>query len=434
MSKGQQLWEKAKKFIPGGGMLLSKRPDLYLPNSWPVYFSKAKGCFIWDLDNKKYFDASIMGIGTNLLGYANKKVDNAVRKIISKSNMSTFYCPEEVFLAEKLVSLHPWSNSVRFARTGGEANSIAIRIARASTGRDKVAICGYHGWHDWYLATNLNSNKNLEEHLLPGLEPNGVPKLLEGTTIPFRFNDLDEIEKIINNNNLAAVKMEVKRSLEPKKGYLEKIAKLCKSKGIVLIFDECTSGFRETFGGIHLKYGVNPDISIFGKALGNGYAITAIIGKSSVMEAVQSTFMSSTFWTERIGPTAALKTLEIMEQERSWEYVTQLGEYIQSSWSDLARRYSLPIKINGIPALSNFYLESDNWLKYKTFISQEMLKKGILASDKIYVCSKHNKRNIDRYLNELDAIFSKIKNIEETSSIDNFLNGPVCSSGFSRLN
>ena len=179
---------------------------------------------------------------------------------------------------------------------------------------------------------------------------------------------------------------------------------------------------------------MNPDISIFGKALGNGYAITAIIGKSSVMEAVQSTFMSSTFWTERIGPTAALKTLEIMEQERSWEYVTQLGEYIQSSWSDLARRYSLPIKINGIPALSNFYLESDNWLKYKTFISQEMLKKGILASDKIYVCSKHNKRNIDRYLNELDVIFSKIKNIEETSSIDNFLNGPVCSSGFSRLN
>ena len=434
MSKGQELWLKAKKFIPGGGMLLSKRPDLFLPDNWPVYFSKAKGCHVWDLDKRKYLDASIMGIGTNLLGYANKKVDSVVKKVITKSNMSTFYCPEEVLLAEKLVSLHSWSDSIRFARTGGEANAIAIRIARAATGREKVAICGYHGWHDWYLATNLNSNKNLEEHLLPGLEPNGVPKSLEGTTIPFRFNDLNEIKKIINSNDLAAIKMEVQRSSEPKKGYLEKIAELCKAKGIVLIFDECTSGFRETFGGIHLKYGVEPDISIFGKALGNGYAITAILGKSSVMESVQSTFMSSTFWTERIGPTAALKTLELMEKQKSWEYVTKLGKYIQSSWHQLGKRYSLPIIINGIPALSTFYINSDNWLKYKTFISQEMLKKGILASDKIYVCTEHNKKNIDRYLNELDKIFSQIKNHEENSSIDDFLNGPICSSGFSRLN
>ncbi len=434
MSKGQNLWNKAKKLIPGGGMLLSKRPDLFLPNSWPVYFSKAKGTDIWDLENNKYFDASIMGIGTNILGYANREVDRAVRKNISYSNMSTFYCPEEVYLAEKLVNMHPWADNVRFARTGGEANAISIRIARAATGRDKIAICGYHGWHDWYLATNLNSLENLEQHLLPGLEPNGVPKSLEGSTIPFRFNDLEEIKRIINNNDLAAVKMEVQRSEKPNDGYLEAISAMCKEKGIVLIFDECTSGFRETFGGIHLKYEVQPDIALFGKALGNGFAITAILGKSEVMEAVQKTFISSTFWTERIGPTAALKTLEIMEREKSWEYITEIGKYIQQSWKEIASNNYLPISVHGIPALSVFSLKLKNWQKYKTFISQEMLESKILASDKIYVSTFHNKKNINRYLNKLDEIFSKIKNIDEKDNIDNYLKGPVCGSGFSRLN
>ena len=206
-------------------------------------------------------------------------------------------------------------------------------------------------------------------------------------------------------------RMEVQRSVEPQKGYLETISQLCRENGIVLIFDECTSGFRETFGGIHLKYNLEPDLSILGKALGNGYAITAIVGKSEIMDSVQSTFMSSTFWTERIGPTAALKTLEIMEKEKSWEYVTNLGKYIQDSWYKIAKRYALPIKISGIPALSVFSLQLDSWLKYKTFISQEMLKKGILASDKIYLCTSHNKKNMDRYLNELDNIFAQIKKL-----------------------
>ena len=434
MSKGQKLWSKAKQIIPGGGMLLSKRPDLFLPDDWPAYFSKAKGCYIWDLDNKKYLDASIMGIGTNILGYANKRIDNAVKKNISKSNMSTFYCPEEVYLAEKLIDMHKWSNSARFARTGGEANAIAIRIARAATGKEKVAICGYHGWHDWYLATNLNSLNNLEPHLLPGLEPNGVPKSLEGTTIPFKFNDLEEIKRIVQENDLAAIKMEVQRSEEPKEGYLEAISNLCKKKGIVLIFDECTSGFRETYGGIHLKYKIEPDIALFGKALGNGYAITAILGKEEVMNSVQKTFMSSTFWTERIGPTAALKTLELMEKNNSWEYVTELGKYIQKSWSEIAKRCELPIKIYGIPALSFFSLKLKDWPKYKTFISQEMLKSRILASDKIYVCTSHNKKNINFYLEKLEEVFWKIKKIEGNNSIDDFLEGPVCTSGFSRLN
>ena len=180
MSKGQKLWKKAKKIIPGGNMLLSKRGEIFLPEVWPSYFSEAKGCNIWDLDGNKFLDMNLMGVGTNLLGYGNDEVDNSVKDSISKGNMSSLNCEEEVLLAEKLIAMHPWSSMAKFTRTGGEANAVAIRIARAATGRDKVAICGYHGWHDWYLAANLKENK-LDTHLLPGLDPIGVPKSLLDT-------------------------------------------------------------------------------------------------------------------------------------------------------------------------------------------------------------------------------------------------------------
>ena len=216
MGKGQKLYKKGKKLIPGGTMLLSKRPEMFLPDKWPSYFSRAKGCEIWDLDNRKYVDMSIMGIGTNSLGYGHHEVDKAVEKTISNGNMSTFSCPEEVILAEKLIEINPWADMVRFARTGGEANSIAIRIARAASGKDGVAICGYHGWHDWYLSANHNKDNNLTNHLLPGLEPLGVPKSLSNTVFPFHYNNYDELLEIVNENQIGVIKMEVLRNFPPK--------------------------------------------------------------------------------------------------------------------------------------------------------------------------------------------------------------------------
>ena len=162
IKKSQKLYKRAKKIIPGGNMLLSKKPELFLPDGWPAYYLKTKGCEIWDLDHNKFFDLSLMGVGTNILGYSNKKVDLAVNKIIKTGNLSTLNCKEEVVLAEQLIKIHPWADMVKFARTGGEANAIAIRIARAASGKDNVAFCGYHGWHDWYLATNIKSKKNLK--------------------------------------------------------------------------------------------------------------------------------------------------------------------------------------------------------------------------------------------------------------------------------
>lgn len=434
MGTGQKLWKRAKQVIPGGNMLLSKRAEMFLPGQWPSYFSKAKGCRVWDLDGREFIDMSIMGIGTNILGYGHPEVDEAVLRTVAAGNMSTLNCPEEVYLAEKLVEMHPWADMVRLARSGGEANAIAIRIARAASGRDKVAICGYHGWHDWYLAANLGDEENLAGHLLPGLEPNGVPQLLRGTVLPFRYNDFAELEALARNHEIGVIKMEVSRNQAPAAGFLEKVRQLATDKGIVLIFDECTSGFRQSFGGLHKLYGVEPDMAMFGKALGNGYAITATIGKRAVMEAAQSTFISSTFWTERIGPTAALKTLEVMERERSWEYITRTGEYIAAKWRALADRHALPIEISGLPAMIGFTLPLPDMLKYKTLITQEMLKKGYLAGTSVYVCTEHSLSMIDRYIAELDVVFAQIKSCQTGKAIDSLLDGPVCHAGFKRLN
>jgi len=435
MGTGQELYRKAKRIIPGGTMLLSKRPEMFLPENWPAYFSKAKGCTVWDLDNKSYTDMSIMGIGTNTLGYGYDEIDSAVLDVVKKGNMSTFSCPEEVFLAEKLIEINPWADMVRLARSGGEANAIAIRIARAASGRDKIAICGYHGWHDWYLSVNHNEKDLLSGHLLSGLNPLGVPKNLKNTVYPFHYNNFEELEHIVTTEEIGVIKMEVVRNFEPENSFLQKVRDLATKHNIVLIFDECTSGFRETYGGIFKKYGVVPDVTIFGKTIGNGYALTAVVGKRNIMEAAQTTFISSTFWTERIGPTATLKTLEVMERIKSWETITEKGKKMQEGWLKLAQANNLKIMVAGIPALSTYSFQSRNNLEYKTLITQEMLKKGFLASTNFYASTAHEDNDFENYFNELNQIYHTISLCEKGElDVMDLLEGPVCHSGFQRLN
>ena len=435
MGSGQKLWNRAKTLIPGGNMLLSKRAEMFLPEQWPAYFSKAKGCTVWDLDGNEYIDMAIMGIGTNTLGYGHPEVDAAVTEVVASGNMSTFNCPEEVYLAEKLVELHPWADMARFTRSGGEANAVAIRIARAAAGKNKVAICGYHGWHDWYLSANLSDDKNLDGHLLPGLEPKGVPRELRGSVLPFNYNDFDALEALTNEHDVGVIKMEVVRNTPPDDGFLQKVRGLATSRGIVLVFDECSSGFRQSFGGIHKLHGVEPDLAMFGKALGNGYAINAVIGKRDVMEAAQSTFISSTFWTERIGPAAAMKTLEVMERVKSWEQITATGESITRRWNALADRHGLSITTSGIPAFTTYAFDSENHLAYKTLVTQNMLAAGYLASNTVYSCTEHSEEIVDGYFAALDPVFGLISECENGGrDIAELLTGPVCHGGFKRLN
>lgn len=434
MGKGQELYKRAKQIIPGGTMLLSKRPEQFLPENWPAYYSKSKGCKVWDLDGKEYIDCSMMGIGTNTLGYANEEVDEAVMKVVKDGNLTTLNCPEEVELAEELIKMNPWAGGVRYTRGGGEANAVSVRIARAFSGKEKIAICGYHGWHDWYVSVNLGDSNALTGHLLPGIDPAGVPKELKGLTIPFHYNNLEELLDIINHNDLAAIEMEVCRNIEPVNNFLQKVRNLATERGIILIFDECTSGFRETYGGLYKKYNVEPDMVIYSKTMGNGFDISAVVGKKEIMDAAQSSWISSTFWTERIGPTAALAALSVMRKTKSWELITSIGKENKKRWQSLADKYGLKIQQWGIPALAGYNFVSKNHLAYKTFITQEMLKKGFLAGNSLYTCICHTPEILDEYFFELDKIFAQIRDFEDGKDVMKFLDGPICQSGFKRLN
>jgi len=433
MSTGTELWGKAKHLIPGGSMLLSKRSEMYLPEGWPAYFDRTEGCAVWDLDGNRFLDLGFMGVGTNILGYSHPKVDEAVRKVIDKGNLCTLNAPEEVRLAETLIELHPWADMARFARSGGEVCAVAIRIGRAASGRDKIAFCGYHGWHDWYLAANLGDDASLDGHLIPGLEPNGVPRALQGTSLPFQYNDLPGLTKLLDDHSdVGVIYMEPQRSTPPDPGFLEGVRRLATERGIVLIFDECSSGFRRSVGGIHLHYGVEPDIATFGKTLGNGYAITAAIGREDVMQAAQSTFISSTFWTERIGPTAALAALQVMRDENATQRVHEIGSHVQEHWRELAADNSMNISTGGLPAVANFTIQGLDPLGVKTYITQQMLDKGYLAGVNLYASTAHTPSILDQYFDAISPIFSALAQMDNEELARHLPSGPA-QSGFRRL-
>lgn len=435
-NEGVKLWNKAKLLIPGGNQLLSKRSEMFLPDLWPSYYKKAKGVKIWDLDDNNYIDMSIMGVGTCILGYADDDVNSAVKETIDNGSMSTLNCYEEVELAELLLNLHSWADMVRYARTGGEAMSLAVRIARTYTNKDKVAFCGYHGWHDWYLSANLDNDTNLDGQLLPGLKPAGIPRNLTGNSIPFNYNEIEELEEIISNNkDIGTIVVEPVRHNPPQKGFLENIRKIANDNDAVLIFDEITSGFRMNIGGVHNLYKVYPDIAVFGKAMSNGYPMAAIIGAHDVMSASQDSFISSTYWTERIGPTAAIATINKMKEKKVPKHITNIGNIISQRWKDSAKSNNLDISVKGLAPLTTFDFEHDYVdQSLNTLFTQEMLKRGFLASKSVYVSYSHSIEHINNYFDNLDEVFSIIKNAIDEKNVHDLLDGPVAHKGFKRLN
>jgi glutamate-1-semialdehyde 2,1-aminomutase len=433
--KGQKLYQRARSRIPGGTQLLSKRPEMYLPEQWPGYYSRAKGVEVWDLDNNKYIDMSYNGIGSCILGAADPDVDEAVKAAIEAGTMSTLNCPEEVELADLLCDFHPWAEMVRYARSGGEAMSIAVRIARAYTGRDKLAFCGYHGWHDWYLAANLAEENALDGHLLPGLEPAGVPRGLKGTALPFRYNHLEELQAIVADRRaeLAAIVMEPIRSTEPLPGFLEQVRAIATEIGAVLIFDEITAGLRLNTGGAHLLYDVTPDIAVFAKAVSNGYPMAAIIGRGEVMQAAQRTFISSTYWTDRVGPAAALATIRKHQRCDVPQHLAKIGALIQTGWQTVAERVGLPISVGGLKPLSHFSITAEQGHAAHSLFTQLMLERGFLASKAVYVTYAHSPEHVESYLTAVENTFSIIAAALEQGKVLDMLNGPVAHTGFHRL-
>ncbi len=432
--KSQQLYVEAKKIIPGGGQLLSKRPEQFLPDYLPAYYSKAKGCYVWDLDGNKILDMSTMGIGSCIIGYADDDINAAVKDCIDNGSMSSLMAPEEVELAHILLDLHPWADMVRYAKGGGDAMAVAVRIARAATKKDIVLFSGYHGWHDWYLSANLADDKALDGQLLKGLSPVGVARGMKGTSYPFFYNNKQEFLDLVEKygDNLAGVVLEAVRGSQPEPGFFETIMETTKKMGIPLIIDEVTSGFRLTCGGSHLVYGIEPDICVFAKGMANGFPMAAIIGKAKFMDAAQESFISSTFWTERIGLRAAVATIKKMKDCKVQEHLINCGKQIQEGWKKAAEKHGINIKVTGIPPLSHISF-TDDPLVLKTLFTQEMLRRGILAKDSYYASFAHKQEHIDYYFEAVDEVFAIMADAIKNGNAKDLLLGPVCLTGFQRL-
>lgn len=434
-SKTQKLYHAAKQLIPGGTQLLSKRPEMFLPGAWPAYYRKARGCEVWDLDGKKYVDMSYMGIGACVLGYADPDVNRAVKRAVDAGSMSTLNVPEEVALAQEMLRLHPWAAQVRFARSGGEAMSLAVRIARAYTGKEIVLFCGYHGWHDWYLASNIGNTRSLDGHLLPGLNPLGVPRSLKGTAHPFTYNDTKEFVRLMRAHagSVAAIVMESIRNNVPDTSFLSTIRKMSATQHVPLIFDEITAGWRLNNGGAHLTLGVHPDIAVFAKAISNGYPMAAIIGTEKVMQVAQDSFISSTYWTERIGPAAALATIEKYRKFKVHQHLARMGKMVQEGWKAAATNNGLDIHVGGLYPLSHFSFTHSEPLVLKTLFTQWMLDRGFLATTAFYASYAHKETHVRKYLAAVDAVFDRIARAVASGNPRRCLKGPVCHAGFKRL-
>lgn len=433
---GAELYRKARKRIPGGTQLLSKRPEMFLPEQWPCYYAKARGVEVWDLDGRRYVDMSIGGIGATVLGYADPDVDDAVRDAIANGSACTLNCPEEPALADLLCELHPWADMVRFLRCGGEAMAAAVRIARAKTRKAKIVFCGYHGWHDWYLAANLAHGDQLVGHLLPGLDPAGVPQALAGSAIPFAYNDTAALERALAaaGDDLAAIVMEPVRSSNPALGFLERVREEGHRRGALLVFDEVSAGFRLNTGGAHMVLGVTPDLAVFAKAIGNGYPMAAIIGTGDAMQAAQETFISSTNWTERTGPAAALATITKHWRLDVGSHLVRIGTSVQEAWRSAAAASGLPVTVGGgLAPLARFSFDVPEPAPLRTLFTQMMLDRGFLAGTAFYAMYAHRSEHLEQYGAAIAEVFRELRQAIDSGTVTQQLRGPVAHSGFQRL-
>lgn len=439
----QAAYELARQIIPGGTQLLSKRPEMYAPGRWPAYYAEARGCEVIDLDGRRYCDMTTSGIGSCLLGYADPDVTDAVVRRVQLGSMCTLNCIEEPQLAELLIALHPWAEQARFCRTGGESMAVAVRIARAFTGRDRVAMCGYHGWSDWYLAANLadaaeasgGHGDRLREHLLAGLSPAGVPSGLAGTALTFSYNRLDELERHVRRHGreLAAVVMEPTRSVDPEPGFLEGVRELCRECGAVLVFDEISVGWRLALGGAHLRYGVTPDVAVFAKALGNGHPIGAVIGRGAVMQAAQASFISSTYWTEGVGFAAALATVRKLQSLDAAAHAAAMGERFRDGWQRLGRTHGVSVRVTGHPAMLTFGFDHPESAALGTLLTTRMLDRGFLVGSGFYPSLAHQERHVEACLAAANDVFAELAEAIRHGDVRSRLKGAERHTGFARL-
>uniref|UniRef100_A0A7C2P280 Aminotransferase class III-fold pyridoxal phosphate-dependent enzyme n=1 Tax=Schlesneria paludicola TaxID=360056 RepID=A0A7C2P280_9PLAN len=378
--RSMALYARALELIPGGTQLVSRRPDRHAQGVSPVYAASAQGARFRDVDGFEYIDW-ISGIGAILLGYADPIVDAAVREQIARGTIYSVNHELEVELAEELCRSIPCAEMVRYAKCGGEACAMAVRIARGVTGRDRILFCGYHGWHDWYLAANLDAANSLNAHLFPGIEPIGVPQSLAGTAVPFPYGDPNALGELLDRHRgtIAAVILEPLRSEWPPEGYLADVARLAAAHGAILIFDEVSTGLRFGPGGAQGRLGVTPDMAVFAKSLSNGYPMAAVVGRREVMQPAARMFISSTYWSDTIGLQAALTTLREVRRRDVAAQLQAFGAKLKEGLNRAAQTSGCPVRATGIdlhPRLEFDLADTSLRSQATTLYIQEMAKRG----------------------------------------------------------
>ncbi|MFM8580369.1 MAG: aspartate aminotransferase family protein [Planctomycetaceae bacterium] len=437
VAQSNALYERALQLIPGGTQLVSRRPSRFAHGVSPVYATRGRGARIWDLDGNEYIDWA-SGILAIILGYFDPVVDAAVVEQVSRGVNFSISSDLEVELAEELVRCIPCAEMVRYTKGGGDACTVAVRIARGATGRDKILFCGYHGWHDWYLAANLSADAALNAHLFPGIEPIGVPKALAGTAIPFPYGDPQALADLLDQHRgeVAAVMLEPFRSALPPAGYLDSVARLTRDAGAVLIFDEVSSGLRFGMGGAQQFAGVTPDLAVFAKSMSNGYAFGAVVGRREVMEPAGRMFISSTYWSDAIGLRAALETLRELRRRDVATQIAQFGADLQQRVNTLARQSGCPVECGGLPQYPQLLFQvADPTLKAQvvTLYIQEMARRGCHGYASFALNAAQGPAEREQTLSALGEVFPLITRGLEDRTIPHLLTARPQAEVFRRL-
>jgi len=390
----------AEALIPLGSQTFSKSRTQYPVGISPLFMHKAKGCHTWDIDGNKYIDL-VSSLASVTLGYQNPVVNSAVRKQLRKGTIFSLPGKLESDVAEKIVDLVPSAESVRFGKNGSDATSAAIRIARAFTGRKIVAVCGYHGWQDWFIGST-SRNK-------------GVPKEISDLTKTFAFNDLASLYQIFTSNsgNVAAVILEPMNSTWPIENFLSEVRRMCSENGTILIFDETITGFRFAKGGAQELFKVIPDLTTLGKGLANGFPLSAVVGKREIMGEMSEIFFSGTFGGELLSLAAANEVLRMYQQEDIIGQLTAAGELLDNLTNEEIVKNSLQdvLSLSGHPTwkfLNWTDHETATAMEIKTYFMQECFKEGILVLGTHNVTTKHTKNIIKEIARAYSKILSRI--------------------------
>jgi glutamate-1-semialdehyde 2,1-aminomutase len=437
VARSLETYKRAGELIPGWTQLISRRASQYAYGVSPIYARSAKGSRFIDLDGTEYIDW-VNAVGAIILGHADDVVDSAVKSQIDRGSIYTVSNPLEITLAEELIDTIPSAEMVRYTKGGGEACAVAVRIARGTTGRDKILFCGYHGWHDWYQAANYLVDPESGEYPFAGIEPIGVPKVLANTVAPFTYGDLEGLEKLLRESQgeVAAIMMEPLRSELPPPGYLNSVQTLARKHDVILIFDEVSCGWRLSIGGVQKHLGVTPDMTVVAKAMSNGYPMGAVVGSREVMEPASRMFVSSSYWSDNIGLVAALTTIQELKRRDSEARFQKIGEKLRAGLTGAIAASGLTGACTGLHTHPAIAIElSDEALRRKvnTLFVQEMAKRRIHCSTSFNLTLAHTDADIQQTVEAATEALRVIKRGLDAGNVDSLLECEIKKDPFRRL-